>query len=91
VPVACLGAHVDPTGTRVVGQGVVDQVGDEAFDEARVTTHLDRREVSVQLDRTAPRLGLVREKDLLDERREVERLALGEACPASGEREERLD
>ncbi|MFH8219253.1 hypothetical protein ACH4C2_10740 [Streptomyces sp. NPDC018057] len=71
--------------------GVVDEVGDEAFDQPRAPGRGGGREASGEVDAAVPRPDLPGGEYSFDDLGEVERVPAGDAALAGGRREQRPD
>jgi hypothetical protein len=86
-----VGDYSDAAGGPVVTDGVVDEVGDELFDEPGVAGGRGRRELGSQVEGVVLRRGAPGSEDGFGHVGQVEGLTAIEAGLSSGEGEERVD
>jgi hypothetical protein len=85
------GRHLGPAAGPVVAQRVVDQVGHQGFDQARVARGGRRGQRGLDPDAQAPGLGAALLGDLAGQLGQVERLPLLHAALAAGQGQQRFD
>ena len=90
-PAFGVGGDADVSADGVVVDGVVEEVGDEAFDEARVARAWRRLEGQLEMEAVTLEFGRVAVEDsVVGEGCEVEGLVSIEAAFAAGEGEQRV-